>query len=212
MQEHCLYIVVADSEWLEYIIQTPFYSRGFWSLLLYCVTDPGMPDPSSKLSGVIQTDSDVELSSIFNSVNELVNKHGRHPMLLPLQLFKAHYEMTSEAFNFVHENVTKVDSKLLRELETNTKSKNANELYRGLSKRLHSCSMKLAELSRRRKFEEELAARLQQDLKNDIKLHLTMSLYISMSKSRDSEIEGLPGKIESQRNVVSHGKSPFLQK
>lgn len=68
---------------------------------------------------------------------------------------------------------------------------------------LNKCSMNLAELGRRRRFEEELGSRLLQDLQNDSKLRVVVEIYSRMSQSRDSDIESLPGKIESQRNVVS---------
>jgi hypothetical protein len=63
--------------------------------------------------------------------------------------------------------------------------------------------MELAELGRRTKFEEELGARLIEDLngRDDPKLMVTM-LSI-MSKSRNPDIKELPGKIEGLRNVVS---------
>lgn len=111
--------------------------------------------------------------------------------------------MTSKKVNLILDEVTTADRKLLGELDAVTKLKAANKLYRDLSRQLHKCTMELAELSRRRRFEEELAACLQRDLQTEIKLLPTMILFLSISKSRDSEIEGLPGKIDSQRNLVS---------
>ncbi|KAF7550313.1 hypothetical protein G7Z17_g5798 [Cylindrodendrum hubeiense] len=160
---------------------------------------PGSP---SQISGVIQADKDVEFSHIFSAVPKLIDRHGHHQILLPLQLFKTHYETTSRAFNSILKDVTEVDSKLLQNLEAESKVRESSQLYRELSMKLHKCSMRLAELDRRRRFEEELGTSLQQDLQNDTQLKLVVNLYASMSKSRDSDIEGLPGKIESQRNVL----------
>ncbi|EWZ00299.1 hypothetical protein FOYG_00181 [Fusarium oxysporum NRRL 32931] len=95
-----------------------------------------------------------------------------------------------------------VDEELLRQFEEEGKLDDASKLYRRLSMTLHKCSMNLAELGRRRRFEEELGSRLLQDLQNDSKLRVVVEIYSRMSQSRDSDIESLPGKIESQRNVL----------
>ncbi|KAF5971102.1 hypothetical protein FCOIX_10009 [Fusarium coicis] len=184
-----------------YIIQTPFYSTGFWSLLLYSMVDSTVEGDSSKLSGVIQADAGVDLRRIFGDVRDLIGRHGHHRTLLPVQLFRSHYETTLSAFNSIQADVGIVDEKLLRQFEEQSKLDDASNLYRDLSMTLHKCSMKLAELGRRRKFEEELGTKLQQDLKDDSKLRVVVEIYSRMSQSRDSDIESLPGKIESQRNV-----------
>ncbi|KAG8670558.1 hypothetical protein FPOAC1_009980 [Fusarium poae] len=185
-----------------YIIQTPFYNTGFWSLLLYCMADSGAAGESSKLSGVIQADAGVDLRNIFCDVRDLVGRHGHHQTLLPVQLFKSHYEATLAAFNSIQTDVAMVDDELLQQFEEEGKMDDASKLYRKLSMTLHKCSMNLAELGRRRKFEEELGKKLQDDLQNDSKLRVVVEIYSRMSKSRDSDIESLPGKIESQRNVL----------
>ncbi|KAF5609026.1 Mg2+ transporter like zinc transport [Fusarium pseudoanthophilum] len=155
-----------------YIIQTPFYSKGFWSLLLYTMTNRDVAGASTKLSGVIQVDKDVNLTNIFRDVRDLVAR------------------------------VSKVDDDLLRHLQDEDKLDDASKLYRSLSMTLHECSMDLAELGRRRKFEKELGSVLQKDLSHDSKLRVLVEIYSRMSQSRDSDIESLPGKIESQRNVL----------
>ncbi|KAM5363506.1 hypothetical protein ACJA88_013535 [Fusarium oxysporum] len=185
-----------------YIIQTPFYSTGFWSLLLYSMIDSNVAGASSKLSGVIQADAGVDLKRIFCDVRDLVARHGHHRTLLPVQLFKYHYEATLSAFNSIQTDVGMVDEELLRQFEEEGKLDDASKLYRRLSMTLHKCSMNLAELGRRRRFEEELGSRLLQDLQNDSKLRVVVEIYSRMSQSRDSDIESLPGKIESQRNVL----------
>ncbi|KAH7152760.1 hypothetical protein EDB81DRAFT_757792 [Dactylonectria macrodidyma] len=129
----------------EYIIQTPFYSSGFWSLLLYSVTDSEIPGSMSKLSGVIQADNDVELPRIFRDVHRLVDRHGHHEMLLPLQLFKTHYETTSKSFKSILADVAEVDKELLQQLEAEDKQNEVSGLYNKLSMTLHKCSMQLAD-------------------------------------------------------------------
>ncbi|RGP79390.1 hypothetical protein FLONG3_2445 [Fusarium longipes] len=185
-----------------YIIQTPFYSTGFWSILLHSVVNTKSVGDSSKLSGVIHADAAVDLSKIFSGVRNLVDRHGHHQSLLPVQLFKSHYEATLAAFNSIQTDVAMVDDELLQQFEEEDKMDNASKLYRKLSMTLHKCSMNLAELGRRRDFEEELGQMLQKDLQNDGKLRVVVEIYSRMSKSRDSDIESLPGKIESQRNVL----------
>ncbi|KAF4335793.1 hypothetical protein FBEOM_10384 [Fusarium beomiforme] len=185
-----------------YIIQTPFYSKGFWSLLLYCMSDSNEPEASTKLSGVIQADADVRLDSIFSDVRELIGRHGHHQALLPVQLFKSHYEATLAAFNSIQTEVAMVDEEFLRQFQEESRLDESSKMYRGLSMTLHRCSMNLAELGRRREFEEKLGTLLQKNLQNDSKLRVVMEIYSRMSQSRDSDIESLPGKIESQRNVL----------
>ncbi|KAM0490250.1 hypothetical protein ACHAP8_011724 [Fusarium lateritium] len=192
-----------DKAFKLYIIQTPFYSTGFWSLLLYSMADSSAVGESSKLSGVIQADAGVDLRNTFHDVRNLVGRHGHHQTLLPVQLFKSHYEATLTAFNSIQTDVAMVDDELLQQFKDEGKMDDASKLYRKLSMTLHKCSMSLAELGRRRKFEDEFGTRLQQDLENDSRLKVVVEIYSRMSKSRDSDIESLPGKIESQRNVVS---------
>ncbi|XEV07197.1 hypothetical protein FSHL1_012484 [Fusarium sambucinum] len=191
-----------DKAFKLYIIQTPFYSTGFWSLLLYSMADSSAERGSSKLSGVIQADAGVDLSNIFHDVRNLVGRHGHHQTLLPVQLFKSHYEATLTAFNSIQTDVAMVDDELLKQFKDEGKMDDASKLYRKLSMTLHKCSMSLAELGRRRKFEDEFGTRLQQDLENDSRLKVVVEIYSRMSKSRDTDIESLPGKIESQRNVL----------
>ncbi|CEI70518.1 unnamed protein product [Fusarium venenatum] len=191
-----------DKDFKLYIIQTPFYSTGFWSLLLYSMADSSAVGESSKLSGVIQADVGVDLRNIFHDVRNLVDRHGHHQTLLPVQLFKSHYEATLAAFNSIQTDVAIVDDELLKQFKDESKMDDASKLYRHLSMTLHMCSMNLAELGRRREFEEEFGSKLQKDLESDSKLKVVVEIYSRMSKSRDSDIESLPGKIESQRNVL----------
>lgn len=167
------------------------------------MTDRNIAGGSTKISGVIQVDKDVDLTNIFRDVRDLAARYGHHQTLLPLQLFVSHYEATKEAFTLIQNRVSEVDDDLFRHLKDEGKLDDASKLYRDLSMTLHSCSMDLAELGRRREFEKELGNVLQKDLRNNSKLRVLVEIYSRMSQSRDSDIESLPGKIESQRNVVS---------
>jgi hypothetical protein len=169
--------------------------------------DSDTADSSNSMSGIIQADNDIDFSKVFKGVHTLVKRHGYHPSLLPIQLFITHCSSTTETFKSILNNVIEVDGKLLEELEIESKSAKASKLYRKLSMTLHQCSMGLAELGRRRNFEEELGDRLRQDLQNEVKLEALVNIFANMSKSKDLDIASLPGKIESQRNVVSHWRS-----
>ncbi|KAG5803787.1 hypothetical protein H9Q74_011520 [Fusarium xylarioides] len=184
-----------------YIIQTPFYSTGFWSLLLYTMVDSTVGEGLVKLSGVIQVDAGVNLTNVFHDIRGLVARYGHHQALLPLQLFMSHYKATEKAFTSIQEEVGEVDDNLFDHLKEEGKLDDASKLYRKLSMNLHKCSMNIAELSRRRKFENELGSCLLEDLKND-DLRVLVQIYLRMSRSRDSDIKSLHGKIESQRNVL----------
>ncbi|KAI8630492.1 hypothetical protein F5Y19DRAFT_427791 [Xylariaceae sp. FL1651] len=185
-----------------YILQTPFYGSGFWSLILYSVMDSDKPNSPSRTSGVFHADKDVDFSQVFSGIHKLGSRHGRHPILLPLQLFILHCKMTSRLCKSTIADITDVDSKLLSELDNKSNPDDANKLYRNLSTTLHKSSMQLAELNRRRKFEEELGERVKQELQYGGELKLLASMFASMSKSQEADIEGLPDKIESQRNVL----------
>lgn len=75
---------VTNFNWKEYIIQTPFYRSGFWSLLLYSVDDLDDSKSCNILSGVIHVDKDTALSDVFDSIHKLSDKYGNHPILLPI--------------------------------------------------------------------------------------------------------------------------------
>ncbi|KAF5639266.1 hypothetical protein F52700_4118 [Fusarium sp. NRRL 52700] len=104
-----------------YIIQTPFYSTGFWSLLLYPMSDRNIEGWSTKLSGVIHVDKDVDVTNIFSNVRDIVTRYGHHQTLLPLQLFVSHYETTKEAFTLIQNIVSEVDDDLFRHLQDDEK-------------------------------------------------------------------------------------------
>ncbi|KAH7256109.1 hypothetical protein BKA59DRAFT_521327 [Fusarium tricinctum] len=184
------------------IIQTPFYSTGFWSLVLYSKTDLDVPRPASRLSGVIQADAGIDLSIVFSGVRELAEEYGRHESLLPIQLFKLHSTETSQQLKSMQDELREVDKDLLRQYEQESKPEEANKLYRRLNMVLHKCSMKLAELRQRRSFEDDLGSDLRDDLEVKSKLRRMVELISKMSKNLDLDVEALPDRIESQRNVL----------
>ncbi|KAF2260507.1 hypothetical protein CC78DRAFT_589655, partial [Lojkania enalia] len=187
-----------------YMIQTPFYGEGgFWSLVLICMTESDAPDSPSKISAVMQTDQDSDLSRLFQGVQGLTKLYGRHPMILPLELFRTHCRNTSKRFGALLAHVKEVDERLLAELETVNKPEKSRKEYRELSKILHKCNMELEELGRRRKFEEKFGKQLTEDLHYNSGLSQIATIFADISKSRDVDMESLPGKIDSQRNVVS---------
>ncbi|KAG9494790.1 hypothetical protein J7337_013929 [Fusarium musae] len=210
-----------------YIAQTPFYTSGFWSLVLYSMTDLDMKRHTSRLSGVIQTDAGVDLSTVLSEVQKLAGKHGRHQSLLPIQLFKVHFAETLKTLKDVQEKIAEVDKDLSSQYEQDSKLEKATKLYKKSSKVLHECSRTLADLRRRRSFEEDLGNQIreglqklvelrrqrslkdddiqtypQKDARSDYELAVMMDLYSKMSKGLDLDIEALPGTIESQRNVL----------
>jgi cysteinyl-tRNA synthetase len=165
-----------------------------------------MPRPASRLSGVIQADSGIDLSIVFSGVRELAEEYGRHQSLLPIQLFKLHSTETSQQLKSMQDELRKIDKDLLRQYEQESKPEEANKLYRRLNMVLHKCSMKLAELRQRRSFEDDLGSDLRDDLEVKSKLRRMVELISKMSKNLDLDVEALPDRIESQRNVVSFKK------
>jgi len=71
------------------------------------------------------------------------------------------------------------------------------------AKKLHSCSLDLVELERRRDFERRLGDLLEGELETEHSLIQRVGLCADMSKNRDLDIRSLPRRIESQRSVVS---------
>lgn len=185
------------------MIQTPFYGGGgFWSLVMISMTESDGPDSPSKTSAVIQTEQVSDLDKLFFGVEKSIKSYGRHPLLLLLELFREHCDATSTRFISLLAKVKNVDERLLAELEIDSKPGDARKEYRELSRRLHKNHMELEELGRRRKFEEKFGKRLSDDLRHDSGLSQVVAMYADISQSRDVDIESLPGKLESQRNVV----------
>ncbi|TRX88263.1 hypothetical protein FHL15_010830 [Xylaria flabelliformis] len=187
-----------------YVLQTPFYTKGFWSLILHCAMPQGPSGLIHDSFGLIQVDSDVDLDEIFSEIQNLVKLYGQHPMLVPLQLLIQHCSFTAQTFKSIYDGVIQVDGDLFSELKSNKRSasEKTSQLYRRLSKELHEHSMGLAELGRRRTFEKNLGNQLLTALESDGRLWQKAKRYVTMSESRDLDIEGLPDKIESQRAVL----------
>jgi len=186
------------------MIQTPFYGGGgFWSLVMISMTESDGINFPNKTSAVIQTDQHSEPARLFTRVQNSVKRHGRKPLLFLLELFREHCDATSTKFLSLLAKVKDVDERLLAELETESKPEDARKEYRELSRILHKNHMDFEELGRRRKFEEKFGKRLSDDLRHDSGLSQVVAMYADISQSRDVDIESLPGKLESQRNVVS---------
>jgi hypothetical protein len=165
--------------------------------------DSDATDSSSSMAGIIHADNDIDFSRVFGKMHILAERYDYHPSLLPVQLFMTHCTLTIEKFNCIFNDFTEVERTLL-EMETASKLEKDSKLHLKLRMTIHSCSMGIAELGRRRKFEEELGERLRQDLQNERKLEALVRIFVDMSKNKDSDIVGLPKKIENQREVVSH--------
>ncbi|KAK1751176.1 hypothetical protein QBC47DRAFT_85167 [Echria macrotheca] len=190
-----------------YVIQTPFYTQGFWSLVLHTTKSPGAPDSASRTCGILQCDKDTDLTTLTRNILLSAAKWGHHPMLLPTQLFVTHFRTTMTLFQSLLDRIAAVEAEILRQLDKDKHSTDYAEkaagVHQSISMTLHRCSMELAELGRRTKFEEELSARLVEDLKQGGRDAQTMVAMLSvMSKSRQPDIDELPAKIEGLRNVL----------
>lgn len=207
------------SRMTAYIIQTPFYRSRFWSLFLICKTDPENPTTSRKISGVIQAGSDIDLEQVLSEVKARAAAYSYHPLILPATLFLGHHETTSTMVAGILEGVAFVERMLLVELE---RQKDKSYIYDGgsslldLSERLHRYRMDLVELRRRRAFEDDVAKKLEEALGNENALLQQFARYNRWAKSNDGNIESLPDRIESQRNLVSMSppnlRFPFFSK
>ncbi|KAE9374143.1 hypothetical protein N431DRAFT_454945 [Stipitochalara longipes BDJ] len=196
-----------------YIIQTPFYSGGFWSLLLSHNNDPTEEGPD--IAGTIQADFGVDLGNIFDKVKKATKRYQGisakdcgHPMLLTIELFSNHFIATQKRFQDIAKDIQRVESDIQKELrgdeDHHKPSVEHNTIdYGDLSRTLHICSTAARELGRRRDFERRLGVLLKDAIEIGSYLANDVSLYTEMSASRDVDIQSLPQRIESQRNVLS---------
>ncbi|KAK6193889.1 Cytochrome c1 heme lyase [Pestalotiopsis sp. IQ-011] len=185
-----------------YVIQTPLDTGGFWSLVLETISSKDAVAPDA--FGLIQVDSDVKLEAIFEGIHNLAQHYGRHPVLVPLQLFIQHCSSTAQTFKAILNGVNEIDRMLSSELEnTNSSaSKEANALHRKMNLKTHQHSVMLADLRRRRTFENGFAAKLLPALDFNPGLQRQADRWAMMAKSNDLDIDSLPDKIESQRAVL----------
>ncbi|KAJ6016053.1 Mg2+ transporter protein CorA-like/Zinc transport protein ZntB [Penicillium herquei] len=184
---------------LACIIQTPFYETGFWSLILYSETNES--DSATRMSGIIQADKDFTFKEYQSEIRKASTIY---PMMLPLELYKKHVASTARKFEQIRSTLRDVDDKLLKELEGMNKPEDARRSHRELSKTLHECSMKLVELGRRRVFEGDFAATMMKNQidQDNIGITQTISILDDISKSREYDMQTLPSKVESQRNIL----------
>jgi hypothetical protein len=188
-----------------------------------------MPNLFPKAAGVVQADKDAGLESVFGDVYKAAGK-SNHPMLLPIQLFEAHFITSQKKFEDIIKAIDFVAKKIAAELTSDKKQGNAwvnkikDDEHAKLSQKLHLSSLDLVELERRRDFEKRLGELLERELATersmlelvgpyadiskkrdrDIQSLLQrVGIYADMSRNRDLDIQNLPWRIESQRNVVS---------
>jgi hypothetical protein len=181
---------------------------------------------SQKVAGIIQADDLNSLKRVLGNVYEAA-KGGGHPLLLPIQLFETHFIDSQKQFKDILQDINKVASKIAKDLSKDKSwvDKIKDHEYAELNQKLHVCGISLVELERRRDFERRLGHLLVEELENEridlVKLanedaetwnkrdlHIQRLLqrvvvYAAMSKNRDLDINNLPWRIESQRNVVS---------
>lgn len=190
-----------------YIIQTPFYTKGFWSLILLLNqkhSDHAVrANSSSRVAGVVQADASINISDILHKVK--ARSDTSQPLLLLLELYKDHFLTTSETFKTVLGNIEHVDAELRDEFKNASASKTSkmDANHARLSQMLHQARMDISELARRRYFEKKLGDQLLEDLKDDIQLADRIKMYSELSRSHELDIKALPDRISSQTSVVS---------
>lgn len=184
--------------------------------------DPKDPNGARKLSGLIQSGADVDLEGILDETTSKAKDFGYHPLLLPYHLYTDHYKNTSTQFDVVLKTVESVEQHIMTVLQNKSEtihqfsSKDDGDdgfeiSYWGLaeqSKSLHEASMKVAEVSRRRRFEIDLANALKEELKlkrpAQNQMLRELHRYDRWANAHQSEIEGMPDRIDSLKNIVSH--------
>jgi hypothetical protein len=153
-------------------------------------------------------------------------------MILPIHLFINHFYSTYYRLQTIHSSLQDVESKIHRELKIVqilhmknsqrlylkndqklhlTKDQTRYEMrldeskidYGNLNQRLHICSLYLVELQRRRDFEKELRDLITKELEPKSSIAERFAVFANMSKNADLGIDGLSGRIKTQRDVVS---------
>ncbi|RAH49164.1 uncharacterized protein BO95DRAFT_460598 [Aspergillus brunneoviolaceus CBS 621.78] len=191
-----------SKEAISCLIQTPSYHTGFWSVVLYIEPNSAGRDSFCRIAGVIQADKAFDFQRVHTTIR---GASEIYPMLLPVELYKAHVEFTARTFEKILRTLREVDAGLLKELKGISKPDDARQSHRLLSKTLHECSMQLVELGQRWRFEKELGERLKKHTKSNETAMRTIAILAALSESREFDMQTLPLKVESQRNVV---KSP----
>lgn len=198
-----------------YIIQTPFYGKSFWSLLLICKVDPDDPATSCKTCGIVQTSSDVDLEFILSEVGANADAFDHHPLILPVYMFNSHYSETERLLKKMVKVVDGGEQRLMREI-MNQKSKTSflqagNDALIDISKDLHAASMDLAQLNLRRSFETDVADQLEKQLPKQSRLLKRFTRFDLGSKRNKSTIDGMADRIDSLKNLVGSASLPPSQ-
>jgi len=161
---------------------------------------------------VIQVGADVNVRRLIVEVQRLAETFAHHPLLLPIQLFQEHSDTTSRKLREILKKVKDVETKLMAEIVTqkmNIDLQIAGWNFGELSKTLHTCSMDLVELRRRRTFEDAVADALTSELKNHPLLRRLASSE-GLAKRHKRDIDSLPERIESQKTLVRSYYSPYI--
>lgn len=170
-------------------------------MILYSEIDQVDPHSLPRISGIIQADSTFNFKRHLDAIR---GASSIYPTILPLELYKEHVESTAKQFEEMLRTLREVDAKLLEELKGTGKPDDARISYRLISKTLHECNMNLVELGRRRRFEDDFGETLKTHVNDEEHVMTqTISILAAMSKSREYDMQTLPSKVESQRNVVS---------
>lgn len=112
-----------------YIIQTPFYSKGFWSLVLGHTTCDSEAGVCPNIFGVLQADKQDEvdkvdlddskrprgIESAFEDAKAQTEKLS-HPMLLPIELFINHFVATQTQFIDITAKMDEIETDIRMDL------------------------------------------------------------------------------------------------
>lgn len=180
-----------------YFFQTPFYRKGFWSLVL--LTREGAVTGAA----VLQSDKEVDIWGLLKRAREY-GSEGSHPLVLLALLFQDHVLETSNEFKAVAQRIQDIDKELLDELDAAraNKSKLKVSEYGKLSHSIYKARMGLVELQRRREFEAQISKVLEEDLKDEPSLITLVDMFVGLSNSHELNVQSFPDRIESQRTVL----------
>lgn len=183
--------------------------------------DPEDPEGSRKLSGLIQGGADVNLQKILTAAASKAKSFNYHPLLLPYELYISHFENTSQQFDNASNKVDEVEQGIMKALDnergltsSHAKADEGDDMephHQGLTKlsrKLHEASRDAAELALRRQFQDELAKTLYDQLTGngleETEMRAAISRYDRWTRGHQLDIDGMPARIESLRNLVSH--------
>ncbi|RAK78309.1 uncharacterized protein BO72DRAFT_527064 [Aspergillus fijiensis CBS 313.89] len=178
----------------------------FWSVVLYIEPNSAGRGSFCRIAGVIQADKAFDFQRVRTAIR---GASQIYPMLLRVELYKAHVEFTAQTFEKMLRTLREVDAGLLKELKGTSKPDDERQSHRLPSKTLHECSMQLVELGQRWRFEKELGERLKKHTKSNETAMRAIAILAALSESREFDMQTLPLKVESQRNVLYGLIAPF---